>query len=142
MTQEKEPIRVAIIGTGSRASYMYGPILKALPGEVALVSVWGRSAGSAQRLAESLGVPWYTDLDRLIREPPPRPDVERAGRYAHFFFFRFMIPLAFVREEEEGGQVRIPLESLDELGPGRDAALDAVLDGLIEGRPIYHDPAG
>ena len=38
MTQE--PIRVAMIGTGSRAGYMYGPIVKALPQEVELVSVW------------------------------------------------------------------------------------------------------
>jgi hypothetical protein len=34
MSQEKDPIRAAIIGTASRASYMYGPILKALPQEV------------------------------------------------------------------------------------------------------------
>jgi predicted dehydrogenase len=72
MTQSKEPIRVAIIGTASRSSYMYGPILKALPAEAHLVSIWGRSPDSARRLGENLGVPWYTHLDRLIRETAPQ----------------------------------------------------------------------
>jgi predicted dehydrogenase len=72
MNREHEPLRVAIIGTGSRSGYMHGPIIKALSHEVALVSVWGRSAASAQRLGESLGVPWYTDLDRLMRETAPQ----------------------------------------------------------------------
>jgi predicted dehydrogenase len=72
MMQSKEPVRVAIIGTASRSSYMYGPILRALPEEVHLVSIWGRSSGSARRLGEDLGVPWYTDLDRLIRETAPQ----------------------------------------------------------------------
>ena len=67
-----EPIRVAIIGTASRSGYMYGPILEALPDEVQLVSVWGRSQGSARLLGERLGVPWYTSLDRLVRETAPR----------------------------------------------------------------------
>jgi predicted dehydrogenase len=72
MTQTKDPIRVAIVGTGSRASYMHAPILRALPDEVTLVSVWGRSAGSAQQLGECLGVPWYDNLERLIRETAPQ----------------------------------------------------------------------
>jgi predicted dehydrogenase len=50
---------------------MYGPILKALE-EVELVSVWGRSADSSRQLGESLSVPWYTDLERLIRETEPQ----------------------------------------------------------------------
>jgi predicted dehydrogenase len=72
MTNSTEPLRVAIIGTAARSSYMYGPILKALPAEVELVSVWGRSADSARRLGETLGVPWYTDMDRLVRETSPQ----------------------------------------------------------------------
>jgi predicted dehydrogenase len=45
--------------------------LQALP-DVELVSIWGRSAESARKLGESLRVPWYTDLDRLIRETRPQ----------------------------------------------------------------------
>jgi predicted dehydrogenase len=69
---ERQPLRVAIIGTAKRSDYLYGPILAALPEDVQLVSVWGRSADSARRLGESLGAPWYTDLDRLVRETAPQ----------------------------------------------------------------------
>jgi len=68
----KQPIRVAIIGTARRSSYLYGPLLKALPEEVELVSVWGRGPDSARRLGENLGVPWYTDIGRLMRETAPQ----------------------------------------------------------------------
>ena len=64
------PLRVAIIGTASRSNYLYGPLLKAMSG-VELVAVWGRSQDSAQRLGTSLEVPFYTDLDRLMRETAP-----------------------------------------------------------------------
>jgi predicted dehydrogenase len=74
MSERKEPIRAAIIGTGSRSSYMHGPILKALP-DVELVSVWGRSKGPSRRLGQSLDVPWYTDLAQLIRETAPQMGV-------------------------------------------------------------------
>ena len=66
------PLRVAIIGTARRSDYLYGPILQALPDLVTLVSVWGRSEASARRLGESLGVPWFTDLDTLMRETDPQ----------------------------------------------------------------------
>ena len=69
---EHAPLRVAIIGTAARSDYLYGPILKALPEEVTLVAVWGRSTDSARRLGESLEVPWYTDVDRLVRETAPQ----------------------------------------------------------------------
>lgn len=66
------PIRVAIIGTARRSDYLYGPIVAALPEQVELVAIWGRSTDSARRLGESLGVPWYTDLDKLMRETAPQ----------------------------------------------------------------------
>ena len=65
------PLRVAIVGTASRSDYLYGPLLKALP-EVELVAVWGRSEASAKKLGESLDVPHFTDLDKLIRETAPQ----------------------------------------------------------------------
>ncbi len=67
-----DPIRVAIIGTARRSDYLYGPIVAALPDQVELVAVWGRSTDSARRLGESLGVPWYTDLPKLIAETAPQ----------------------------------------------------------------------
>jgi predicted dehydrogenase len=71
MSTTKAPLRVAIVGTAKRSGYMYGPIVKALPDEVELVSVWGRSEDSARELGELLEVPWYTDLDRLTAETEP-----------------------------------------------------------------------
>jgi predicted dehydrogenase len=71
LEQGKQPIRVAIIGTAARSSYLYGPLLGALSGEVSLVSVWGRTFESAKILGESLGVPWYTDIGKLVKETAP-----------------------------------------------------------------------
>ena len=50
------PLRITIIGTAARSSYLYSPLLKDIPG-VELVSVWGRSPDSARKLGEALGVP-------------------------------------------------------------------------------------
>jgi predicted dehydrogenase len=69
---ENTPLRVAIIGTAQRSSYLYEPLIRALPDEVVLSSVWGRSRESARRLGESLGVPWYTNLNLLIEETVPQ----------------------------------------------------------------------
>ena len=66
-----EPIRIAIIGTAKRSAYLYGPLLKALPGGGAGLGV-GPQRRAAQKLGESLGVPWYTDLDKLVRETAPQ----------------------------------------------------------------------
>jgi predicted dehydrogenase len=65
------PIRVAIIGTGKRSSYLYAPLLQGLRDEVELVGVWGRSDHSARSLGEALGVPWYTDIHKLVSETAP-----------------------------------------------------------------------
>ncbi len=70
-TTAKRPLRVAIIGTGARSAYLYGPLLRVLSAEADLVGVWGRSTGSARNLGERLGVPWYTDMAQLLREAAP-----------------------------------------------------------------------
>lgn len=70
----EQSIRVALIGTSKRSFRFYGRLLQQLPG-VELVSVWGRSTDSARRLGESLGVPFYTDLERLKRETSPHMGV-------------------------------------------------------------------
>jgi predicted dehydrogenase len=75
-------IRVAIIGTGKRSFGLYGRVLQQLPG-VELVSVWGRSTDSARRLGESLSVPWYTDLDQLLRETAPQIGVVSVQYWAN-----------------------------------------------------------
>ena len=79
----KHPLRVAIIGTAKRSDYLYGPLIQALPGEVELVSVWGRHAESAERLGKSLNVPAYTDLDKLIRATAPEIGVVSVNYHAN-----------------------------------------------------------
>ncbi len=54
---------------------MYGPLLRRLGKSAQLVSVWGRSEESARKLGEQLDVPWYTDLDRLVRETRPEAGI-------------------------------------------------------------------
>ena len=63
----ERPLRVAIIGTAKRSDYLYGPIIKSLPDEVELVSVWGRHVDSVERMGTSFGVPAYTNMDKLMR---------------------------------------------------------------------------
>jgi predicted dehydrogenase len=79
----KHPLRLAIIGTAKRSDYLYGPLIKALPDEVELVSVWGRHGDSVERLGKSLGVPAYTDMDKLIRETAPEIGIVSVNYHAN-----------------------------------------------------------
>lgn len=79
----KRPLRVAIIGTAKRSDYLYGALLKGLPDEFELVSVWGRRADSVERLGKSLGVPAYTDLDKLIHETAPELGIVSVSYHAN-----------------------------------------------------------
>ena len=80
---KKHALRIAIIGTAKRSDYLYGPLIKALPDEVELVSVWGRQVDSVERLGKSLGVPAYTDLDKLIRETAPEIGIVSVNYHAN-----------------------------------------------------------
>src|SRR6266498_3242448 len=79
----KPPVRVAIVGTAKRSDYLYGPLIKAMPDEVELVSVWGRQVDSVERMGTSLGVPAYTDMDKLIRETAPEIGVVSVNYHAN-----------------------------------------------------------
>lgn len=67
----KAALRVAILGASRRSNILYGPLIQGMKDEVELVGVWGRSLEPAQQLAGKLGVPAYTDLDKLVRETSP-----------------------------------------------------------------------
>ena len=60
-----------MIGTARRVLALYAPILRTLAQHVEVVAVWGRSEESASHLGSALGVPWYTDIDRLVQETAP-----------------------------------------------------------------------
>ena len=73
----KTPVRVALLGGSNRSRKVYGPLIRglALAGEVELVAVWSRNESSAQELGGSLGVPWYTDLGKLVKETAPQAGI-------------------------------------------------------------------
>lgn len=77
------PLRVAFIGTGRRILYLYAPILRSLAPEVEIVAVWGRSEGSASHLGNTLSVPWYTDIERLMREIAPDIGIVNVNYHAN-----------------------------------------------------------
>lgn len=79
----KSPLRVAIIGTAKRSDYLYGPLIQALPDEVELVAVWGRSQASVQRLSQSLRVPGYTNLEKLVGETAPEIGIVSVNYHAN-----------------------------------------------------------
>jgi predicted dehydrogenase len=79
----KRPLRLALIGTARRSHYVHGRIVRALPEEVELVSVWGRSSDSARRLGESLGAPWYTNLAQLVSETAPEIAIVSVAYHAN-----------------------------------------------------------
>ncbi len=72
-------------------------------------------------------------LEQLLSTEPEQPDIEPARRYAHYFFFRFMVPLSIVREEA-GADPRLPMETFEDLAPGRNPNLDLIMGGLLEGK--------
>ena len=80
---KKSPLRVAIVGTSKRSDYLYGPLIKALPGEVELVSVWGRSQDSTKMLSQSLDVPGCTNIEKLIRETDPEIGIVSVNYHAN-----------------------------------------------------------
>jgi predicted dehydrogenase len=63
-----DPIRVAFLGAGRRATYLYRRIIEGMPEQVQLAGVWSRSERSARRLGEKVGVPWFTDMAQLKSE--------------------------------------------------------------------------
>ncbi len=83
LANPQKPMRVALIGTSARSFYMYGPLVKALPSELILTSVWGRSSESARKLGENLDVPWYTDMDQLIAETSPEIGIVSVAYHAN-----------------------------------------------------------
>jgi predicted dehydrogenase len=63
-----DPVRIAFLGAGKRALYLYRRIIEAMPDAVQLVGVWSRSEDSAKALGDTLGLPWFTDMAKLRQE--------------------------------------------------------------------------
>ena len=48
-----EPLRIAIVGTGNRSGYLYGPLIQAMKNDTTLVGIWGRSAEKTRALLDA-----------------------------------------------------------------------------------------
>jgi hypothetical protein len=72
-------------------------------------------------------------------ETMPRPDRERALRYAYHFFFRRMMPLPFLKPNGKGSMFDVAIDSLAQLGPGEHPALDAICEGVMSGTPFVYE---
>ena len=66
----KEPLAVALIGTGHRSQTVYRPLFKALKPWVEIVAVCDPVRESADASAASLGVPAFYDLKELVEARP------------------------------------------------------------------------
>lgn len=83
------------------------------------------------------------DFDRVVGglgEAPSAcpPDVETARRYANAFFFKRLIPAWFV-DEPLPGLARLTLDSLESIAPGRDRAVDVIVDGVLRGGTFEYE---
>lgn len=65
--------------------------------------------------------------------------VARARKYAFHYFFRRMIPLAFVRQGSSNSLAfDIAVDSLEQLAPGRSKGLDVICDAILQGGPFVY----
>jgi predicted dehydrogenase len=66
----KDPVKIALIGTGHRSKTVYKPLLQALKPWVEVVAVCDPVRESADSFAEEIGVPAFYDLKELVRARP------------------------------------------------------------------------
>ena len=66
-----ERLRVAIVGAGQRAGYLYCPLVQQLRDDLELVGIYGRRLESATALGSKHGVAAFDDLDLMVRSAKP-----------------------------------------------------------------------
>jgi hypothetical protein len=62
----------------------------------------------------------------------------RALRYAYHFFFRRMIPLPFIKQDQSGVKFSVDIASRADLRPGRFLGLDVICNGILQGSPFVY----
>jgi len=81
---------------------------------------------------------YWAAVDGILASPPQAAERRRvqdlARRYAVLFFFRFHHVLAAVHEEGRS-RPEIRVTQASALDPGRDAAIDRVVRGIVDGVP-------
>jgi hypothetical protein len=74
---------------------------------------------------------WAAGSEPAMSEPA----AELARRYAHLFFLRYHVTMGWTTSPL-GPPYRLLIQSLNQLQPGGNAALDVVCDGILHGRQI------
>ncbi|MBT6089063.1 MAG: hypothetical protein HOH20_05750, partial [Rhodospirillaceae bacterium] len=100
---------------------------------------WFRDADFMRAPNDSIS---FTDeVDRLLQESSAPPSIDHsvaAWRFAFCWFFRQSIDFPLVRQPDwASGEAAY--DSLDELGPGKDSALDKVCSIIMDGAPVHPD---
>lgn len=81
---------------------------------------------------------YFNRLDALpLGAPLAAEQKALADKYAYHFFFRRMIPLPFI-QQQEGVNFHLAIGGKEDLGPGRWPGLDAICDGILHGRPFIY----
>ena len=82
---------------------------------------------------------YFQLLDRLpFDDGMSDEQIERAQRYAFHFFFRRMIPLDFMEPTGRDPKFRVSIDELEALATGRNAGLDVICDGVLDGAPFVY----
>jgi hypothetical protein len=98
---------------------------------------WIRGKGVTMDAEDAAG--YFRILDGLpLGKRLDEAQVRRARQYAFHFFFRRMMPLRFMAPQSGVPQYMVRLESLHDLLPGKDRALDIICDGILEGTPFIY----
>lgn len=81
----------------------------------------------------------YARTLNALTELAPLDDdaTNRARRYAYHYFFRRMIPLSSLAAGAD--DVRLAIDSVEQLRPGNDPGLDLICEGILHGRPFVFD---
>ena len=64
------PLRLALIGAGTRSQTIYQPLWESLKPWCVPVAVCDPVAENGQKLASALGVPYYSDIRKLVKDRP------------------------------------------------------------------------
>lgn len=125
--QECDSVLIYNTKTGIEISSLGIPVIVA--GEA-----WIRNKGFS--LDATSPAEYFQILDRLpLKKRMDEVALERARKYAYHFFFRRMIQLSFFEE-----QLKVSIQSMEELLPGRSKGLDIICEGILNGAPfIYPD---
>ena len=84
---------------------------------------------------------YFEELDKLPMNEMLTKDVKQRGiQYAHHFFFRRMIPVNQIMLTGTVPPLKLNVHTLSELGPGNDAGLDVICNGIVDGKDfVFND---